>query len=69
MRKYYVNKTPQPNGDNEVHAEGCFWLSIAQDVLYLGVFRNAYEALEAAKVYYPRSADGCKHCCPEIHKH
>ena len=65
-KKYYVNNI-QHDGDNEVHCEGCAYLSIATNVKYLGIFASSKEAIAAAKVYYPRTADGCAHCCPEIH--
>ena len=28
MGHYYVNPNPQPNGDYEVHLQGCYWLSL-----------------------------------------
>jgi len=36
MDAYYVNKNAQPNGDNEVHKEGCSWMPEPQHKLFLG---------------------------------
>ena len=68
MKHYYVNSVPQPNGDHEVHCEGCLWMPSINNRIYLGYFASSKEALAAAKWRYS-SADGCMHCCPEIHKH
>ena len=71
MNKFFVNNNRQDSesGKNhEVHREGCFWLSIAKDTTYLGEFFTCTEAVKAAKIKYPFSADGCKHCCPNCHK-
>lgn len=66
LRKHYVNNHPQPNGDNEVHVEGCDWLRQARSSTYLGSFARCQEAVEAAQRFYPR-ANGCAFCCPECH--
>ena len=66
MAKYYVNKNPQENGDNEVHKEGCYWLSLVKGKEYLGDFSSCHGAVRKAKEKYP-TADGCKHCCLECH--
>lgn len=66
---YYVNNTAQPNtGDHEVHKEGCYWLSQAADVSYLGSFDNCKDAVKKAKEKYPNTADGCATCSSECHK-
>lgn len=67
MKKYYINKTQDLNGRNEVHAFGCFWLSLASKTEYLGEFPNATTAVIYAKRIGYSSADGCKHCSPEAH--
>lgn len=67
MRKYYINKTPDNNGKNEVHTSDCFWLSIASKTEYLGEHNNAIEAVSFAKRNGYSSADGCKFCSPEAH--
>ena len=69
MKKhYYVNSVSQPNGDHEVHCEGCYWMPSITNRIYLGYFASSREALNAAKLRYPL-ADGCAFCCPDIHKH
>lgn len=68
MKHYYVNSVPQPNGDHEVHCEGCLWMPSINNRIYLGCFASSKEALAAAKWRYS-GADGCMYCCPEIHKH
>lgn len=66
MASYYVNKNPQPNGDHEVHREGCDWLPKPENQLYLGEFTHCAPAVQKAKTYYS-TADGCKYCCPACH--
>lgn len=70
MGKFYVNKNVQiGHGNNhEVHRESCFYLPKPENRIYLGDFLSSSSALAKAKEYYPYSADGCVHCCPEIHK-
>lgn len=65
MGYYYVNKNPQPNGDHEVHKEGCSWMPEPQHKMLLGYFSNCYDAVREAKKIYPSTADGCHYCCPE----
>lgn len=38
MAEYYVNPNQQANGDNEVHVEGCYWLSLVRQPIPLGNF-------------------------------
>ena len=64
MKKYYVNNNAQPNGDHEVHHEGCIWLP--QNKTHLGEFSNCKPAVEAAKKYH-RQVNGCKTCSNECH--
>ena len=67
MEKYYVNNNAQlDSGDHEVHKDGCYWLSIAKDTKYLGLFTSCHEAVRQAKLIY-RTADGCKHCSIDCH--
>ncbi|WP_340066389.1 hypothetical protein [Ascidiimonas aurantiaca] len=66
MPKYYVNQTAQPNGDHEVHKEGCFWLSLVMSKTYLGEHLNCKQALLKAKKTYTH-ANGCKKCSNECH--
>jgi hypothetical protein len=64
MPRYYVNRNAQPNGDHEVHKEGCNWMP--SNKIDLGIFSNCSSAVTAAKNYYS-TADGCKHCCEACH--
>ena len=66
MARYYVNRNAQDNGDHEVHKEGCYWLSLVKDPLYLGLFASCHGAVARAKAIYP-TANGCKHCSPNCH--
>ena len=66
MDKYYVNNNAQDNGDHEVHKEGCYWLSLANNTRYLGYFASCRPAVEKAKESFS-TADGCKYCCPDCH--
>lgn len=67
MAEYYVNNTPQSNGDNEVHEKGCGWLARAQSVTPLGNHPNCQSAVLAAKKLYPRTANGCVYCSRPCH--
>ena len=66
MDRYYVNKNAQPNGDHEVHKNGCSWMPEAANREYLGEFSNCHPAVAEAKKRYSQS-DGCVHCCPACH--
>lgn len=54
----------QPNGDHEVHAEGCTYMPSAKK--YLGLFSTCHGAVTEAKKNYSKS-NGCKTCCNECH--
>lgn len=60
--EYHVNKTAQDNGDHEVHEQGCYWLSIAQNTEHLGNFSDCSGAVSEAKRRGYSTANGCKHC-------
>lgn len=66
MPRYYVNRTAQPNGDHEVHEEGCFWLGLVISKDDLGEHLMCYTAVYQAKLRYP-TANGCKHCALACH--
>lgn len=66
MKKYYVNKKVQDNGDHEVHKEGCYWLPKFENRKYLGEFNNCKDAVKEAKKEYDQ-VNGCKHCSNECH--
>lgn len=61
MARYYVNRTPQLNGDHEVHEDCCLWLARADHKQYLGEFDNCHTAMIEAKKTY-RTANGCAYC-------
>ena len=66
MKKYYVNKNAQSNGDHEVHTKDCHVLPLPQNRIYLGEFPNCQKAVKKAKEYYD-DVDGCIHCCKPCH--
>lgn len=63
MSGYYVNNTPQSNGDHEVHKEGCSWLQLVRSVRDLG---DCVTAVVAARRIYP-TANGCAYCATACH--
>lgn len=66
MKKYYVNKNAQNNGDHEVHHEGCVDIPSLDNRVYLGEYTSCLGAVATAKRKY-RSADGCKICSNLCH--
>ena len=66
MKKYYVNKNAQSNGDHEVHAYGCSYMPEPENRLYLGEFTSCHGAVLKAKRTYPQS-NGCYYCCRPCH--
>jgi hypothetical protein len=66
MKKYYVNKNAQPNGDHEVHDENCYRLPDVANRLYLGEFSSCKSAVVVANGHYSK-ADGCYHCSLTCH--
>ncbi|WP_127139396.1 hypothetical protein [Flagellimonas oceanensis] len=66
MKRYYVNKRAQANGDHEVHKEGCTWLPSVENRIYLGSFTNCKDAVKEAKKHY-RQVNGCYYCSNECH--
>lgn len=61
MPSYYVNRSPQPNGDHEVHVQSCSWLPLDVNRHYLGEFTNCYGAVQEARKYYSQ-VNGCYYC-------
>lgn len=66
MKKYYVNKKAQSNGDHEVHHQDCKYLPNSENRKYLGEFSNCKDAVKEAKKTYTQS-NGCKTCSNECH--
>ncbi len=67
MSIYYINRTKDSNGKNEVHKSTCYWLSISTNTQRLGEFSNGIAAVDFAKEIGYSDADGCKNCAPEAH--
>ncbi|OOV18630.1 hypothetical protein [Flavobacterium sp. LM4] len=66
MKNYYVNNTPQLNGDHEVHTDDCRYFESIVSKKYLGAFSNCKPAVDEAKITHPKS-NGCKTCCNACH--
>lgn len=66
MKKYYVNKNAQANGDHEVHHEDCVYLPQPANRQYLGEFYSCEAAVTEAKRYYSQS-NGCRTCSNKCH--
>lgn len=66
MAKYYVNKNAQPNGDHEVHKEGCSYLPSPLNREFLGDYSNCSDAVARAKINYSQ-ANGCYYCSSACH--
>lgn len=49
MKKYYVNRNKQSNGDHEVHHSDCPYLLTAENRNYLGEFYTCDAAVREAK--------------------
>lgn len=66
MKKFYVNKNAQSNGDHEVHEEGCRYMPAAENRIYLGEFSSCSSAVREAKKHYTQ-VNGCKTCANPCH--
>mgnify|MGYP006282069093 CR=1 FL=1 len=66
MKKYYVNKNEQSNGDHEVHSKECTYLPQTENRIYLGEFSNCWLAVSEAKKHY-NQVNGCYYCSYECH--
>lgn len=66
MALYYVNKNAQANGDHEVHRQGCPFMPLEHNRVYVGDYETCRPAVQAAKMIYPTS-DGCKICSGACH--
>lgn len=65
MANYRVNNNVQPNGDHEVHKEGCIYYNLT-NYEYLGNHDTCSSAVRKAKTIHAK-ADGCKTCIPTCH--
>jgi hypothetical protein len=67
MANYCVNRNNEnPNGDHEVHKEGCVWWPNPENRIDLGEHSSCHSAVVLAKPYYA-NADGCATCSPDCH--
>lgn len=62
--RYSVNDVAQPNGDHEVHKEGCHYFPA--NYTHLGYYNNCAEAVKKARNHY-RQVNGCAFCARECH--
>jgi hypothetical protein len=67
LNNWYVNDNAQPNGDHEVHQDGCHWLAQARSKSYLGLYDNCREPVIKARVYHYSQSNGCAFCAPYCH--
>lgn len=65
-QKYYVNKQAQPNGDHEVHKDGCGWMPLGVNKKELGEYYSCEAAVTEAKKSYDQ-VNGCYYCCYACH--
>ena len=66
MKRYYVNKNEQANGDHEVHVQDCSHFPDSENTYDLGLCSDCHEAVIKAKQVYPQS-NGCYYCANECH--
>ncbi|MBF9000477.1 MULTISPECIES: hypothetical protein [Vibrio] len=62
MPNYYLDKTPQVNGEYYVHTEGCIQMPLPSDRTFLGNFNSVQAALEKAGRIHHRCR-ACDNCC------
>ena len=68
LARYYVNPNAQPvSGDHEVHREGCYYLGLIKNPVYLGTYYTCGAAVARARSLGYAKADGCFRCSPECH--
>jgi hypothetical protein len=66
MKRYYVNKNSQSNGDHEVHTTGCSYMPNESNSISLGLHDSCKSAVRAAKLHYTE-VNGCFYCCNACH--
>ncbi len=66
MARYYVNKNAQSNGDHEVHRQGCTFIPLSENRIYLGEHTRCKSAIRKAKEYY-NQVNGCYYCSNDCH--
>lgn len=66
MNRYLLNRTPQANGDHEVHKDSCYFKPA--NYIDLGYHSNCHDAIRYAKANHLNiRIDGCVYCSRECH--
>lgn len=67
MKRYCINRVQQLTGEHEIHEVNCYFAPHLSNRIDLGWCSSDFEAFQKAKSYYS-NVDGCRCCCPAIHK-
>ncbi len=67
LSRYFVNRVAQPNGDHELHLDGCFLRTQPRNRVELGELASPDEAIAAARAAGYVAVDGCRFCLPTVH--
>ena len=67
MARYYVNRNAQPNGDHEVHKQGCSYMPADENRINLGEHTTCHTAVAKAKREHFAKSNGCYYCSNECH--
>jgi hypothetical protein len=62
MAFYHINPKPLPDGNFEVHQEGCGLLVPDPERIDLGSHTDPATALAKAETYHPNKVVMCVHC-------
>lgn len=65
--EYYVHTLKDAQGDYEVHKEGCQYMPLPSNRLYLGNFIGCHSAVLKARSLGYVPANGCFWCSRECH--
>lgn len=66
MKKYYILKEADRNGDHIVHDEFCRDLKGIEKRYFLGEYPSCSEAVDAGRIHYYQVI-GCILCSPACH--
>jgi len=61
METFYIN-----NITEEIHRSNCIYVK-NPNIIFLGSFNSSQDAIVYAILGGKSNADGCAHCCPELH--
>lgn len=67
MPYYVINRNKDEHNKNELHQTTCSWKPEVANQVNLGYHSTNKDALDYAKSIGWNNADGCYHCCPDIH--